>query len=300
VLNYQLPGKYPATEGNIVKPTHVLLAISSIVTMLLAWHLAQQDPAPRTLTTPAPVSMSPFASASSVKANRHSTHPTALDPAAFTETPSGNRLGRIEPILPKTQPETEQVLGFTVRRDRTCSVEVHHVVEAESGRITEALVCAPVNPPQPDPYQTWDEETLAGMAYSDAHAAEVLGLRHVVSTDPNREALGLALLYRAAALSGDIATFEKAVAQRYAYMTRNGEPQIHNLKQLLVFHRIGAMLKDHRARPSVIHQALSEAQVSSEEINAIYRQVDQILESMAAIQTEATGDLTIREAIDNA
>jgi hypothetical protein len=192
--------------------------------------------------------------------------------------------------------DSEFEVGLTAREDRDCSVELYQRIDAQS----DDHSCESSYPPEPDPYESWDEETLAGMAYGDAHAAEVLGLRHVASTDPRREALGLALLYRSVALSGDSDSFQKAIGLRYAYLEIDGEPQVHNLRQLLVFSVIGKILGDQRLNSTQLSRYLKQADVPQTEIEGIRAGARSILQGMADLQTEMTGDTTITEALENA
>ena len=202
-----------------------------------------------------------------------------------------------DPPSSQSPEQIEQVFGTDVRKDRPCTIELRYVTDADG--TTEAYVCTPNEPEADNPYENWDADTLAALAYGDAQAAAVLGLRHVISDDPLEEVLGLALLYRSVALSGNPAVFKKAIGARYAVIKVDSKPQLHNLRQLTVFAMIASRLGDDTLHPAHYVDRLRQS-LSAEELDTLSMGVAAILETMAAIQTEATGDTTIQEALDNA
>ncbi len=70
---------------------------------------------------------------------------------------------------------TEVVHGIRVIKDRNCTVKVHYI-ETSPGVTTTAYSCEP-NEVRQGPYDEYSNETLAELAYSDADAAELLGIR---------------------------------------------------------------------------------------------------------------------------
>jgi hypothetical protein len=176
---------------------------------------------------------------------------------------------------------------------------VHSVVlDPETGEPVDAIACDRQS--EPHPYETWSEPVLAGLAYGDPVAAEVLGLRHIQSEDPNQEALGLMLLYRSVALSGDTEILHRAIGKRYATVSMNGEPDVHNLKQLLVFAVVATRLGDTDIRPHSIEARLAKAEIPTAEVSRLKQAAERILREMASIENEVTGNTTIREALNNA
>ena len=173
------------------------------------------------------------------------------------------------------------------------------VIHPDTREPVEAIACGPEFP-ESTPYETWSERVLAGLAYGDPIAAEVLGLRHIQSKDPNREALGLMLLYRSVALSGNTRALQRAISQRYATVATDGVPDIHNLKQLLVFSIVATKLGDPDIRSRGIEARLAKAEVPTDEVSRLKSAAERILREMASIQTEVTGNRTIEEALTNA
>lgn len=259
--------------------THTILVITVLTAGVVGWQMwpqapndSAEPPEVKTQATSASLPSSADESAGS------SADPTL--PAAVLELPTAQQLEQFG-----------------------CHVS-DQLFDTETSQYRDVYTCPPaepdLNPAEPHPYESWNNATLASLAYGDPKAAEVLGLRHVMSAKPEEEALGLSLLYRSAALSGDPEVFRKAIGQRYAYLSVNGKPQLHNLRQLLVFNLIGKKLGAKRFDPIPVETALRNANRSSEEIHELYQAADQILHSMAQVQSEITGNTTIAEVIADA
>ena len=186
-----------------------------------------------------------------------------------------------------------------VRSDqRRCEPRTTFIPDARTGELTEVTDCEPIQ--EVDNYDSLDNDTLASLAYGDSHAAGKLGLRLILSESLQEERLGLGLLYRSAALSGDAEVFRKAIGARYAYVSENGKPNVRNLEQMLVFNMIGETLGDSRFDSNRVERALRKADVAQQEIDTVRANARTILQRMAELQTEVTGDMSIREALENA
>lgn len=212
----------------------------------------------------------------------------ASDPATTTAMEEGTPLYEAEPYD----------FARRLEEDPDCHVD-QMVIHPKTGEPTEAIACDPAFP-EPLPYEDWSEPVLAGLAYGDPVAAEVLGLRHIQSKDPNQEALGLMLLYRSVALSGDTTTLHRAISERYATVSLHGEPNVDNLKQLLVFAAVATRLGDRGINARSIEARLAKAGVPVEEVSRLKSTAERILSEMASIETEVTGNTTIAEALTNA
>jgi hypothetical protein len=255
------------------------LAVLCLAATIVGWHVFE-DRSPtvaESVSTPSPARSQPSAAEA-----QQETAPAARN-VIDTRSPAG----------PGVENHT------SLSENPNCSV-TRQYFDPRTGDLRDVYACTSPEESGPHPYEDWSDETLANLAYGDAKAAEVLGLRNVVSGDPNQEALGLNLLYRSVALSGDLDTFRKAIGRRYAYVSYNGKPLIHNLKQLLVFNVIGGILGDERFDPAPIEKQLRNLEVPTEELDRIHRATSNILTSMAQLQTEMTGDTTISEALANA
>jgi len=233
-----------------------------------------------------------------------STTPESAVAQKLNTVPSPSGASVLDPVPQPDRHEAdsayEMVLGIQVRKDRNCTVEIRHIVDPETSDIRQAYACTPDSSPEIDPYTTYPEETLAGMAYGDAHAAEVLGLRKLVSTDPAQEAEGLKLLLRSVALSNDTRGIGLAVNTRYSHISSEDRVELNNVRQLLVLGHIANLIKPGSMSTHHYTRLLIENGVDVEEIEQLGQQSNSILSELAGIQTEITGNTNIREALEDA
>jgi len=262
-----------------VNRTHTLLAIVLIAAAAIGWQLRP--------TAPPDVGPTPAASSS---------EPTATL-APDLPQPTLPTIPSIDPAPVATAEDAGSATARLLEKNG-CQVSEQRF-DPRTAEMRDVYTC-PSRAPEAHPYESWSDDALASLAYGDPKAAEVLGLRHVTSRDPGEEAMGLALLYRSAALSGDPDVFHKAIGQRYAYLSVNGEPQLHNLRQLLIFSLIGRRLQGEDFDPAPIESKLREAQVPRQDITQLHSVAGQILRSMGDLQREITGNTSIREAIADA
>jgi hypothetical protein len=199
----------------------------------------------------------------------------------------------------------EMVLGIEVRKDRDCTVEVTYAVDSSTGESRKIYSCIPNSPREIDPYTTYPDETLAGMAYGNAHAAEVLGLRKLLSPDPEVEAQGLELLLRSVALSNNSRGIAIAINARYSLVssTQNSSDRVvdvPNVKRFYTLSLVSNTVSPGSMTPEIYRAELSNAGLDDKELDALAEKSRQILEDLAEIQTQITGDTHIREAMENA
>ena len=257
---------------------HTILAVAAIAAGFVGWQLMERT------SHQSPQSGEPY----QLEQLQSSENP----PNSFQPKPDGN--------LPEDNTTTPAAAPvWFVRSDNIhCEPETVFIPDARTGDLIEATKCEESK--KVDPYEELDDKALADLAYGDSHAAEVLGLRLVLSEKAESEAMGLGLIYRSVALSGDVETFQKAIGSRYAYLSVNGVPQTKNLKQMLVFNLIGEVLGAPEFNSKRILRALRDADVKPAEIDAVRSETRMILQRMAELQTEVTGSMSIREAIENA
>ncbi len=258
-----------------MKHTWTMLATLALTAGFVAWklHSADREPSPPDAAGPP--------------------EPAAQPAPPEPEEPVSGR------VAPDTPPTTlvDPAGRVNEASPARCNWENIFFTNPLTGEPEEARHCVPAYPPEPDPYESFSSETLASMAYGDAHAAEVLGLRLLNTDDPAQEAISLSLLYRAAALSGSLEPLRKAIGKRYAYTRINDELQIANLKQLLVFGTIGQTLNDDRFHPEFVEALLIEAGTDPATIDSLRARAAKLLKGMADIETNVTGNTTIREAL---
>ena len=182
---------------------------------------------------------------------------------------------------------TEVVLGIRVRKDRNCTVQLHYI-EAEDGTVKEAYSCEPHVRAAQRPYQDYDIQTLAQLAYGDPTAAEELG-RRVAESDP---ALALEMMIRASALSGDASPVVWLAQVSYSVVSVNDVPRVESMKTSYVLNELAHRMGHGSADPSQWRLHLQEADVSGTEIDGLDRAVDGLLSRMREIQLNVTGGTT--------
>lgn len=194
----------------------------------------------------------------------------------------------------------ETVMGIAVRNDRNCTVELYQSINPETGELKDAYICTPISLPDIDPYSNYSDSVLAGMAYGDAHAAETLGLRMIVSTDPKIEAQGLQLLLRSVALTNDTRAIALAQNARYSNISKDDVLNEKNVRQLLVLSHVANAVKPGSMASNRYEGLLISSGADREELAQLKSDSLAILTELAAIQTEITGNTDIREALEDA
>lgn len=234
-------------------------------------------------------------------------------PVEALPTPAAEQTGRTptpaisSALNPLDQPNSEDddspyemVLGINVRKDRNCTVEVREITDLETGKNRRIYTCTPNSIADIDPYTTYSDEVLAGMAYGDPHAAEVLGLRKLVSTDPAVEAEGLKLLLRAVALSNSTHGIALAVNTRYSHVSTDDQIHLDTVSQLYVLGEISNTITPNSMTTDHYADLLLSGGLDEQAIEKLRQHSQEILSEMAGVQTEITGNTDIKEALEDA
>jgi hypothetical protein len=123
--------------------------------------------------------------------DRTSTH-------ALNVTPALTAPGTATDTTTDTASDTVSVADAAV--DRACQIETHYLPHGD-GTVIGAETCVSTSPAEPHAYESYSNAALASLAYADAKAAEVLGMR-LRDTD---EVQAISLVLRSAALAdGDV------------------------------------------------------------------------------------------------
>ena len=147
----------------------------------------------------------------------------------------------------ETDSDFEVVHGLQVRKDRNCTVERRYI-DVGNGTVIEAFSCTPNQPSEPGAFEEYDNETLAGMSYSDSLAAEVLGKR-LADVDPERARM---LLMRSVALRPQNTNPILWLASAYyGLVASNGEPAIDEMSQNYLLTRVAEELGTNGAAASI-------------------------------------------------
>ena len=192
---------------------------------------------------------------------------------------------------PELDENTEIVHGLRVRKDRNCTVELNYV-DTGDGNPIEAYSCTPTQPAEPDELDQYNNETLAGMSYSDASAAAALGKRLAESDlESARE-----LLIRSAALRPENPQPMLWLASAYyGLVAVNGEPAIDEMMENYVLARLAEELGTSGAANSIQDQLVG-AGFHDKDFLQLEDVVKAELITIREIQLEVTGSSELPEA----
>ena len=223
---------------------------------------------------------------------------TALAVGYFAWTP-GDRSQNSEPIttterpapVPDAAAEPENPLTAANGLDESgCEIVTHYLPKGD-GTVTEAYSCEPLQDEPGHPYESYSSAALETLAYSDAKAAEILGMR----LREDDEARAMSLILRASALSdGDTSPI---VLYRQAYP----RPTAVNGKPVKRTHRVKFVLSvvTDLLSTDTYHAAPWEGRIRQysedpdREIEQLNERALQIIEDMRRIQLDVTGISTI-------
>lgn len=167
-----------------------------------------------------------------------------------------------------------------------CTV-VQTFVANPDGTATPLYTCEPVEPEPPHPYSGYSTEALASLAYADADAARILGmrLRH------DDETAALSLIVRAAALSGGdpapLLEYANAYPQPSAI---NGWPVRKTVHVQFVLGSVADMLEAGSSNAAYWEALIREESADADrELELLRQQARTIVEEMRRIQRDLTG-----------
>lgn len=186
--------------------------------------------------------------------------------------------------------ETEIVMGIEVRRDRNCTVERHYV-DLGNGTVTEAYSCVPTQIVADD-YESYSDEELRVLSYSDANSASVLGKR-LLEVDL---AASRALLLRAVALQpANLDPVMWLAAQ--AYSLRGDTPAANEARANAYVLVQTAKAMGSPASVEWIFNDLEEAGFGATDFARLDEQVRKDLRRIREIQLEVFGESVVDEVL---
>ena len=217
-------------------------------------------------------------------------------PTSHVEPPTSH----VEP--PTTLDSAEQpsqqdhgTLASTEQAPPSCIVE--RIIETEDGPI-RAIECVTNEPKERHPYESYSTEVLESLAYGDAKAAEVLGVRLIQQSSdsgPGRHK-GVEWIVRAAALSGDGALLNRAAANAYSIVELRGEIQTDNIKRDYVLREVAKKLT---GKENAWKDRWESLEISDEERQEAEQKIQETLKQMAEVQYSVTGSTDIEELLGN-
>ncbi len=190
----------------------------------------------------------------------------------------------------ETDSDFEVVHGLQVRKDRNCTVERRYI-DVGNGTVIEAFSCTPNQPAEPGAFEEYDNETLAGMSYSDSLAAEVLGKR-LADIDPERARM---LLMRSVALRPQNTNPILWLASAYyGLVASNGEPAIDEMSQNYLLTRVAEELGTNGAAAS-IRSHLIRAGFEDKDFLRLEKEITVDLVQIRDVQLEVHGRSELTE-----
>lgn len=224
----------------------------------------------------------------------HTSVPTNVDhidsSPVKADSPEPNFRGETAASASDAESPFETVFGLRVRKDRNCTVEKRYISTGD-GTVIEGVTCVPNSPQAPGQYDTYNDETLAQMAYSDAAAAEVLGKR-LVEQDPQR---AYNLLLRSVALKPkNTQPILWLAGMSYSLVSVNGEPALKQMSERYVLSRTAEEL----GTPGVAAHArlsLIETGMGAAEFQQLEADVRHNLQAIREVQIRVKGESNVPE-----
>jgi hypothetical protein len=164
-------------------------------------------------------------------------------------------------------------------------------IPRSDGSLIAAYKCASVTATE-HPYNNYSNETLMELAYSDAKASEVLGLR-LRETDFE---VALSLTVRAAALAGGDAEPIQYFSDAYPYSTyTNDEPNLETIRVRYVLSAVSNLLGAEDSNVGYWENKVrQEFDHPMEAIGDLNTEARRIVAEMRDIENEVKGEVTIQ------
>jgi hypothetical protein len=208
--------------------------------------------------------------------------PTSVSPPA--ETAPATALAAESHADATSRPETETVLGLSVRKDRRCRVELRDYV-TPAGEMFSAFSCSPRAARQPHPYAHYDDGSLEILAWSDAEAAALLG-RRLTGADRDK---AYEMLVRATALDGDTTHLAWLADQAFSAIRIDGDLNVFNVERRYELAELASRLGGDPTTSRYLRSLLVDAGLSDARLEALDSRVVTLLDSVRDIQRAVHG-----------
>ena len=184
----------------------------------------------------------------------------------------------------------EQTLVFDTSRDGGCEIVTHYMPNGD-GTVQELYSCVPLQPKEKHPYETYSNAALESLAYSDARAAEILGIR----LRDKDLAKSMSLMIRASALSGgDTAPIYQTFNMYPHSHEIDGAPVVKTIRTKFVLSAVADLLSGETFLAGRWEDEVRRYSSDPEaEIAFLYKQALRVIEEMRQIESEVTGYSTI-------
>lgn len=188
--------------------------------------------------------------------------------------------------------EVDIALGGSWEND-DCTYVTVQVVKVPSGELVDAVECQRSSPKLTHEYESWSDEALSALTYSDPIACLVLG-RRTARTYPK---MSWDLMIRSSALlGGDTRPIRWLATHSFNQVKTNGEMATGTLQRRYVLDTLADRLEgDHDLSFDFREDHLRES-MSDDDFERLNGMVDTLLHNMKVIEEETTGRSTIRGA----
>ena len=244
-----------------IRPLHLLVPALLLAAGYFAWDAgilsdARQDPA---------ATVQPAAAAREI---------------AHSEPPGADAVGGAE----------SPTVVFQTEGDTACEIQTVYLALGD-GTVKELYQCVRPNAEEKHPYERYSNAALESLAYSDAEAAEVLGVR----LRERDEAQAMSLMLRASALRGGdpapILHYVQVYPQPHAV---DGEPVAKTIRTKFVLSAVADLLSGDTFYTALWEERIRQYSSDPEtEITQLYEQAIRIIEEMRQIELQVTGYSTI-------
>ena len=210
--------------------------------------------------------------------------PVAVADAVNPLDPARTKPSRPSPIV--ASPPVE----FETSEESGCEIVTHYMAKGD-GTVLELLACERLNPREKHPYETYSSAALETLAYSDAKAAEVLGVR----LRDKDLAKSMSLMIRSSALlGGDTAPIFQSFNMYPHSHEIDGAPIVKTIHTKFVLSAVADLLSGDTFYAGLWEDRIRAYSSDPEaEIALLYDQALRIIDEMRQIELEVTGSSTI-------
>lgn len=174
--------------------------------------------------------------------------------------------------------------------NRGCEIVTHYLPRGD-GTVQEVYSCESINAADGHPYESYSNAALESLAYADAKAAEILGMR-ISAQD---EAKAISLIIRAAALSGGDVAPILMYSQSYPHPSAvDGVPVRKTVHTQFVLAAVVDLLGANSGLTATWEDTIRHYSSDPDtEIALLHAQAIRIVEEMRQIQLDVLGNATI-------
>jgi hypothetical protein len=188
--------------------------------------------------------------------------------------------------------EVDIALGGSWEND-DCTYVTVQVLKVPSGELVDAVECQRSSPKLTHEYESWSDETLSALTYSDPIACLVLGRR----TARMHPKMSWDLMIRSSALlGGDTRPIRWLATNSFNQVKANGEMATGTLQRRYVLDTLADRLEGNQDLSFNFREDHLRKSMSDDDFERLNRMVDTLLHNMKVIEEETTGESTIRGA----